>query len=555
MQRLGSGFARRAVCAVVLATACGFAGPSWASEDGDLQARLRRRLEAPGESHALTVGQQRLYCTETLRTFYERRGSAVAWSSAGRLIAQADSLLASIRSADREGLNRFDYHLGTVRALLDGVGAGRKLGEAALADLDLLLTDAFLLLGSHFHAGHLDPETIDPEWTANRRNGDLAARLQEALDAEQVGPALRDLLPPQPGYARLRALLRDLRATRDRGGWPAVPAGVKLQAGDSGPRVLALDARLRDPNGRQAATEVFDDDLVRRVRQFQRRHGLDSDGVVGPATLAALNVAVEDRIAQVIVNLERWRWLPQDLGRQHLLVNIADQRLQAFVEGQPVFESAVVVGRVQRRTPVFSGRLTYLVFGPFWEVPPSLAVQDKLPELRRDPQRMVDLGFQVLRGWGQAETEIDPRTVDWNAVTPGSFPYRLRQKPGPQNALGSVKFMFPNKHNVYLHDTPSRDLFEKSRRAFSSGCIRVQQPAELARVLLADQPAWSPAAIETAMKTAQDQTVNLRASWMVHLEYWTAWVEPDGSVQFREDLYGRDARVLDALTEEPHTSP
>jgi len=536
---------------LILVLACA----SIAAESGDLAERLRRRLEASAESNALVVDGQQLFCTESLRRFYQRHGYASAWTHDRRPTAQVDSLLSVVLAAECEGLDRFDYHFKPLSTLLNKSDSNRTLSDAALADLDLLLTDAFLLLGAHFYAGHLDPESIDPEWTANRRSGDLSTILQEALANQRVGAALRELLPPQPGYARLRTLLQELRKLRDQGGWPIVPAGAKLQLGDTGPRVLALDSRLRSSADRYAAAEFFNGALADRVRRFQQHHGLEIDGVVGPATLAALNVSVEDRIAQVMVNLERWRWLPQDLGRQHLLMNIADQRLQAFVDGQPVFESAVIVGRVQRRTPVFSGRIAYLVFGPFWEVPPSLAVQDKLPELRRDLQRLIDLGFQVLRGWGQAEEEIDPRTVDWNAVTAASFSYRLRQKPGPQNALGSVKFMFPNKHNVYLHDTPSRDLFGKSSRAFSSGCIRVQRPAELARVLLADQPVWTSEAIEIAMTTAQDRTVYIKASWMVHLEYWTAWVEPDGTAQFRDDIYGRDARVLSSLKEAPNTSP
>ncbi|PIV81682.1 peptidoglycan-binding protein, partial [bacterium CG17_big_fil_post_rev_8_21_14_2_50_64_8] len=269
----------------------------------------------------------------------------------------------------------------------------------------------------------------------------------------------------------------------------------------------------------------------------------------------ALNISIEDRITQVTVNLERWRWLLQDLGSQYIIVNIADQRLQAFREGRPVLDSAIIVGREQRRTPVFSGKLTYLVFRPFWEVPPTLAVQDKLPELRKNPQRIVDLGFQVFRGWGEGEQEVNPLTVDWNRVSAVSFPYRLRQKPGPQNAMGNVKFMFPNKHNVYLHDTSARELFNRTNRTFSSGCIRVQRPAELAAIVLSDQPQWTREAIQEAMNADRDQTVRLKTPWSVHLEYWTAWVDPDGVVQFRSDVYGRDARVTASLAQPPPTSP
>lgn len=522
-----------------------------AAEDNNPAEQLRSLLEAPTETNIVVNGDMTLFCTESLRRFYDRRGFTFAWIRDRKPTAQVDSLLDVVRAAGKEGLDRFDYHLVPAKALLKRIEGNQVLNDADLVDLDLLLTDTFLLLGSHFLAGRLDPESIDPMWTANRRSADLATILEDAQASGSVAAALRGLLPPQPGYRRLRTLLQELRTRRDQGGWPIVSAGAALKLGNSGPRVLALASRLREASDPDPVNAVFDEALAARVQQAQLRYGLEVDGVVGPATLAALNVPIEDRIAQVMVNMERWRWLPQVLGRRYLLVNIANQQLQAFVDGKQVFESAIVVGRAQRKTPVFSSRITHLVFRPFWEVPPSMAVKDKLPELRKDPQRLVDQGFQVLLGWEQPDQEVDPLTVDWNRVSGRTFPYRLRQKPGPQNALGSVKILFPNKYNVYIHDTPDHDLFSRSSRTFSSGCIRVEKPAELAFVLLADQPEWTMLPIETAMTTGQDQLVRLKSNWLVHLEYWTAWVEEDGTVQFRNDIYRRDARVLAALREAP----
>ena len=526
-----------------------------AAENRDPGERLRRRLEAPTESGALVIGDQPLFCAESIQRFYQQRRYALAWSQGREPIAQADSLLAAVRTADRDGLDPLDYHLVPAQALLGRASRALDLADPTLVDLDLLLTDTFLLFATHCLSGHLDPASIDPEWVANRRSSSLPDILESALAANNVGATLRALLPPQVGYTRLRTQLQELRKLRDLGGWPLVPGGEVLKPGASGPRVVSLASRMwniKEPDPAPGSGGAFfDEELAAGARLFQQRHGLDVDGVVGPATLAALNVSVEDRIAQVIVNLERWRWLPQDLGRQHVLVNIADQRLRVYVEGRPILESAVIVGRAQRRTPVFSGQITYLVFRPYWEVPPSLAVQDKLPILRADPQRMVDQGFEIFRGWGENEKEIDPLAVDWTRVGASSFPYRLRQRPGPQNALGSIKFMFPNKYNVYLHDTPARELFDRSSRTFSSGCIRVQRSADLALTLLADQPRWTAQAVEAAMNTGHNQTVRLHSPWLVHLEYWTAWVESDGTAHYRNDVYGRDARVLAALRMAP----
>jgi murein L,D-transpeptidase YcbB/YkuD len=361
--------------------------------------------------------------------------------------------------------------------------------------------------------------------------------------------------------------LAGYRTLAKRGGWPLVPDGPRLGRADAGARVAALQARLAasgdlppPPPGASdrnvgSGDAMFDATLEEAVRAFQRRHGLDVDGVVGSATLGALNVPLSERVRQIEANLERWRWLPQDLGRTHLLVNIADQRLQVVEQGETVLDMAVIVGRTYRRTPVFTGRMTYLVFNPTWEVPPALAVQDKLPELQADPVRMVQLGFQVLSGWGAEERVVDILEVDWSQVTRDRFPYRLRQLPGPQNALGRVKFMFPNKFNVYLHDTPARELFGRSQRTFSSGCIRVERPEALGVLLLSGQPPWTRETVLEAMDSGREQTVKLDVARPVHLLYWTAWTEPDGTVQFRSDIYGRDRLLEAALAEPPPTSP
>ncbi len=330
-----------------------------------------------------------------------------------------------------------------------------------------------------------------------------------------------------------------------------------MEAGARDGRVVPLRARLAatgelsEEGSAVEDPERFDEEVARAVLAFQRRHGLGVDGIVGPATLAALNVPAAEHARQIQLNLERWRWLPADLGRRHVFVNAANFELDLVEDGREVFTSRVMVGRPYRRTPVFSDRISYLVLSPYWHVPHSLAVQDQLPAQRRDPGYFAQAGIRVFRGWGQDAVEVDPAAIDWSRVSASSFPYRLRQDPGPRNFLGGVKIMFPNRFNVYLHDTPSRALYERSRRDFSSGCTRVEKALELTELLLQDVPGWNMARIRQAVERGREETVRLPRSVPVHLLYQTAWAAPDGAVHFRHDIYERDTPLAAALGEPP----
>jgi murein L,D-transpeptidase YcbB/YkuD len=295
---------------------------------------------------------------------------------------------------------------------------------------------------------------------------------------------------------------------------------------------------------------LFDDALLQAVERAQARHGLVVDGVAGRNTLAALNRSVEDRIRDIQMNMERWRWLPRDLGRLHLFINVADFRLQVVNDGAVDLEMPVIVGRPYRRTPIFSNKLRYLEFNPTWTVPPRIAGRDLLPKIRKDPGFLAAQGFEVYSGWSAEAVTLDPASIDWQAVSPDRFPYKLKQRPGPTNAMGRVKFMLPNSYDIYLHDTPNHDLFDRTQRTFSSGCVRLSDPRALADYLLTFLPGWDMARLDAVWEGGNQTRVNLSETIPVHFAYFTVLADSTGRLAFRRDVYGRDTTLLEALRDQ-----
>ena len=529
------------------------------SPDDLVAEQIRTRIEAAGLVAELRAGGEPIYASEALPGFYVRRLYRPAWIDKRGPTRLVDDLVGALRGADLEGLRREDYHFAAIETLLAAVRPDTRRDGAIepdqWAELDLLLTDAFLVYGSHLLAGRVNPETLEPEWVANRRGADFAAVLETALASGDVEGKLAALEPPQRGFRQLREALVYHRAVVAGGGWPTIPDGPTLKRGNHVPQVAALRERLRlggDLGGAEwEDAELFDEGLEQGLKRFQRRHGLTADGAMGAATRAELNVSAERRVEQLELNLERWRWLPKDLGRRHIIVNIAAFGLEVVEEEAVVLSMRVVVGLPYHHTPVFSDTMRYLVLNPYWQVPHDIATEDLLPRIQRDPSYLAQQKLRVFRGWGPEAREVDPATVDWSTITLDNFPFRLCQDPGPINALGRIKFMFLNKFNVYLHDTPSRPLFEQTRRDFSHGCIRIQQPIELAVYLLRQDPRWDRDALLRALDDAVDRIVPLPEPIPIHLLYWTAWADGDRTIQFRRDIYGQDAPLLEALRARP----
>ncbi|MBD3288323.1 L,D-transpeptidase family protein [candidate division KSB1 bacterium] len=526
----------------------------------EVSEQLRQRIESGGVPLTIMIRDEAILAATVLPHFYEQRVFEPAWSDQSGALPVALDLLQALKRADDEGLKQEDYHFAKIQSILRELNTNAKINsefDSGIAvNFDLLCTDAFLIYGAHLIAGRIHPETIDPQWRANLREVDLAALLQRALDSNEIDRALKSLLPPQNGYRLLKKAYQKYRAIKENGGWTLIEKGDPLKIGDSNQRVYAVRQRLRltsDLGMESAETDsLFDENLNRAVQIFQMRHGLDASGTVDAATLQELNVPVSKRLVQIRVNLERWRWLPQDLGERHILVNIANFALDCIDEGRSELNMRVIVGKQYRKTPVFSDKITYMVFNPYWHVPNNIAKQDILPLIKKDPEYLTKKKIKVFRSWEANTEEMNPADINWSEVTGENLTFRFRQDPGPENALGRIKFMFPNQFNVYLHDTPTRDLFQKSKRDFSSGCIRVENPIGLALFLLKTDKEWSIQKIEKELSNMVEHTIRLPEAVPVHLLYWTAWCDGNGMIQFRKDIYGRDRKLLAALNEEPY---
>jgi murein L,D-transpeptidase YcbB/YkuD len=415
------------------------------------------------------------------------------------------------------------------------------------------MSGAFLRYAGDLREGRLNPERLKAKLSWDRPALAPVSALQSAMRSDDLDAHLDRLVPATPMYRELRRLLREYRALADRGGWPTLAEGDTLEPGMTGPRVAALRQRLSasgDITVYDSDPDQFDAGLEQAVRRFQKRHGLSVDGLVGPNTYAALNVPVEARIRQIEVNMERWRWMPDDLGRRYVMVNLAGQQVELVDSGFTELRMRAVVGKPYRETPVFSDTMTYLDFNPTWTVPPTILEEDIVPKLRENPQYLAQNDMTLYAGWSADAPVLDPTMIDWERVNPKLLPYRIVQAPGPENPLGQVKFMFPNRHHIYLHDTPSRHLFDRPVRAFSSGCIRVAEPAKLAEAVLEGTKGWDIARVKAEMADARPNRVRLADPLPVHLTYSTVWVGEGGTVNFRPDLYGRDARLAEALTAE-----
>ncbi len=508
---------------------------------------IRVEIEQLRETGILSIGGVDIAAGNLLAEVYERRNFAPNWTR-----DEAGQLLAAIKDAYLDGLDPADYHVEEVEYVYNELGKGNLQSPHEQAALDVMLTDSLFRLGYHLHFGKVNPENLDSNWNFRRqlRDEGPAVTMQKAMDAPSLQAFFEQFVPRGPLYKQLRKALADHRALAEAGGWPAVSEGPTLKPGATDTRVPQIAARLAatgdiDDASAYGSSDVYDDGLEAGVRKFQARHGLDSDGVIGPATLRAMNVPVEDRIDQIRVNLERARWVFDDIEPYFIIVNIAGFKAYVVRDGGIEWETQVQVGRTYHQTPVFRDEMQYVVFNPTWTVPYSIATKEMLPRIKNDPTYFDTRDFDIKDRSGAL---VDPKSIDWSQLSRANFPYTFVQRPGPRNALGRVKFIFPNQYSVYMHDTPSKSLFGRAERAFSHGCVRTQNPFDLAELLLADK-GYDQEKIQQTLDSLETTTVYLSKPLPVMLLYWTAEIGPSGDMMFYTDVYERDARIVSKMAE------
>ena len=526
---------------------CLFFSPVLLSADTSaISDQIRQRVERIRADGDVVVAGQMIASQLVLPAIYERRGYTPLWTRTDSVT----QLMTALENIADDGLDAADYHLPELKALR----AQATTADAAYAaDYDILLTDSLIRLGYHLLVGKVDPVQLDSNWNLDYTIGDLdsAVAMATAIDNGSVDQLIDRLRPQHPFYSKTRAALARYRDFRQQGGWETVAEGPVLKPDMQDTRVAQLRQRLAasgDMPGHDLLSTQFDAEVEAGVKHFQRRHGLDADGIVGKATLDALNVPVQARINQIRVNLERARWVLHKLPNEFVLTDIAGFNVSYFRDGSLIWESRAQVGKPYRRTPVFRSQISYLEINPTWTIPPTILKNDILPRVKKDPEYLRKKNMRVLTFSGEP---VDESRIDWSQYPGKSFPYMIRQGPGPQNALGRIKFMFPNKHLVYLHDTPSKSLFGRTARAFSSGCIRVENPFRFGELLL-NAPEWDQGKIQAVVEGGKTTRVSLKQPVTVILLYWTVSTDEAGNVIFRNDIYNRDAPVLAGLQEPFH---
>jgi len=515
---------------------CGKSGPS----RGEITASLRTRVQSHGSAANL---REPILNPKAVQKFYEARQFKPAWQG-----ERAEQAVKAIREIEQDGLTPLDYHLSALERLLE---ERKKATNSKLeGDIDALVTDAVVTMVDHVRYGRVRPVSLNPKWNMDPREDapPLEKEAERIAAAGSVGEAINAAKPNHFIYRGLVRALAQLREISAKGGWPTVPAGKPIKPGGTDPRIPAIRARLAVSGeaGAPSKSAIYDSGLKKAVEQFQARHRLDPNGIIDKDAIDAMNVSADERAGQVRVNLERARWVLGGLGDEFVLVNLPAFKAYVIRGGSNVWEGRTQIGEEAKQTPSFSASMKTVVFNPDWTVPPMIIAEEVTEGMQKDSNWLASKGIVVL---DKDNHEVDPGSVDWgNAAAEG---YTLRQPPGPENPLGRVKFLFPNKYSIYLHDTPSQTKFEAERRTFSHGCIRLENALDLAKLLLSGQDSWSAGKIDEVVETGKTENVELAHPLPVIIVYWTVSVGASGEIRYMRDIYDLDQAVLNALNAPP----
>ncbi|SNS63655.1 Murein L,D-transpeptidase YcbB/YkuD [Belliella buryatensis] len=526
-------------------------------------AVINSLIEIDDPERSTKVFGQDLFSTVVLRRFYSERLFLPAWTDGLALPEIAYEMRYEIQQIQFDGLNPNDYHLQAINQLFNRFEAARKgEGEFTIVDfanLDVLLTDAYIILSSHLYLGKINPESLKSEWNIQRTAPELRIdqRLTLALQNQSIRKSFEQLYPSFQVYKKMRDALRFLYEDEKRfqsnpvAQWKTLKIDKSIKLGDTHNQMDEIRARLRFwkylEEYELENDRSYDSLMQQAIIKLQKRHGMEPDGVIGQGTIHALNQKPADLIATARINMERFRWLPENVKDQEvILVNTANFQLDFISKRDTILSSRVIVGKNYHSTPQFSAEMSYLVFSPTWTIPNSITRNEIIPAVKKNPDYLRSKNMKVLTASGQ---EVNSANIDWQKVNPRNFPYIIRQEPGEQNSLGLVKFMFPNKYSVYIHDTPARSLFAREDRALSHGCIRLQKPFEFAKILLQHDPTWTDEKISQSMKLNKERIVNLDRKIPVVILYLTFWTDSIGNEFFRRDIYNRDQEILTALNQ------
>lgn len=480
------------------------------------------------------------------KKFYREHEFALGWFADYKLVPEAEKLFDVIQKSDEEGLNPKDYQFFDLKEKLKELDDAKKdtaKYNDLLKKLDISLSATYFKFASDYYRGLVVPrENKEVEWDVKRNKIKLHKALLTFLGDRESKYPYAEFKPLHKEYANLKKALARYREIEKAGGWPVIPAGTSLKAGQKSSVVPLLNKRLADFINKDAASDstVYGAGLVNAVKKFQELHGQKPDGNVGPATLKLLNIPVQDRIRQIVINMERWRWIPKSFEPSYLLVNIPEYKLHVIENSKEVMTMNVIVGKTMNATPIFSDKLEHVVLSPYWNIPPGILKNEIAPKVMSDPGYLDRMDMEVVTFKGQP---VSASSVDWSKAGASGFNYIVRRRPGPKNDLGDVKFIFPNTDNIYLHDTPNDELFSQAKRGFSHGCVRVERPIDLAVYLLRNVSGWDKSSILNQISTRKEKYVAVKEKLPVYLVYFTAKADENGTVQFYEDIYGHDAQL------------